>query len=196
MGSTKTKNDREFHAHEKLCNFFYSEALTHCAKVFAKSNQCWSLSCEANGLTKRLVLKSKDRSGYLSLFINRTSIKATAVARNRLGLNTLWSYLHDNGADIILADFDKYIPKRTSMKRDFADVIERMNALIDYTVAGFEYTGYAAIEHFPDMDKAYKDLCALQNNMKEVASQPILRYGVHTKKEFNSMMDAMESQTK
>ena len=191
----KAKNDKMLYSHEKLCNFFYSEALMHCAKVFAKSNQCWSLSCEANGLTKRLVLKSKDRSGYLSLFINRTSIKATAVARNRMGLDTLWSYLHDNGADIILADFDKYIPKRTSMKRDFADAIERMNALIDYTVAGFEYTGYAAIEHFPDMDKAYDDLCALQNNMKEVASQPILRYGVHTKKEYNSMMKAMELQT-
>jgi hypothetical protein len=193
MGSVKT--DKTFYSHEKLCNFFYSEALMHCAKVFAKSDQCWSLSCEANGLTKRLVLKSKDRSGYLSLFINRTSLKATAVARNRMGLDTLWSYLHDNGADIILADFDKYILKGTSMKRDFADAIECMNALIDYTVAGFEYTGYAAIEHFPDMDKAYDDLCALQNNMKEVASQPILRYGVHTKKEYDSMMKARESQT-
>jgi hypothetical protein len=192
MGNVKT--DKTFYSHEKLCNFFYSEALTHCAKVFAKSNQCWSLSCEANGLTKRLVLKSKDRSGYLSLFINRTSLKATAVARNRMGLDTLWSYLHDNGADIILADFDKYILKGTSMKCDFADAIECMNALIDYTVAGFEYTGYAAIEHFPDMDQAYDDLCVLQNNMKEVASQPILRYGVHTKKEYNSMMKARELQ--
>lgn len=194
MGSTKTKNDKMFYKHEKLCDFFYSEALSHCAKVLAKSGQCWSLSCEANGLVKRLVLKSKDRSGYLSLFINRTSVKATAVARNRLGQGTLWSYLHDNGADIILADFDKYIPKGTSMKRDFVDAIDRMNALIDYTVAGFEYTGYTMIESFPDMEQASKDLHALQDNMKEVTSQPILRYGVHTKKEFNSMMDAMESQ--
>jgi hypothetical protein len=82
------------------------------------------------------------------------------------------------------------------MKHDFADVIERMNALIDYTLASFDYTGYAVLEHLSDMKRAYDDLCALQNNMKEVASQPILRYGVHTKKEFNSLMDAMDSQDK
>lgn len=194
MGSTKAKNDREFYSHEKLCNFFYGEALTHCAKVFAKSDQGWSLTCETNGLVRRLVLKSKNRCGYLSLFINRTSIKATAIANNRVGLGTLWSYLHENGAGIIIADFDKYIPKGTSMKHDFADAIERMNALIDYTLASFDYIGYAALEHFSNVEQAHKNLLALQDNMKKVASQPILRYGVHTKKEFNSMMDAMESQ--
>lgn len=190
----KAKNDKRFYSHEKLCDFFYSEALAYCAKALAKSARGWSLTCEANGLTKRLVLKSKDRCGYLSLFINRTSLKATAIARNRLGLDTLWSYLHENGADIIIADFDRYVPKTVSMKCDFADVIERMHTLIDYTVAGFDYVGYATIESFSDMEQAPKDLRALQNNMKEVASQPILRYGVHTKKEYNNLVNAMDSQ--
>ncbi len=195
MESVKTTNDKIFYKHEKLCDFFYREALTHCAKVLAKSNQGWSLTCETNGLVKRLVLKSKNRCGYLSLFINRTSIKATAIAHNRVGLGTLWSYLHENGAGIIIADFDKYIPKGTSMKHDFADAIERMNALIDYTLESFDYIGYVALEHFSDTKQAHKNLLVLQDNMKEVASQPILRYGVHTKKEYNSMMKAMESQT-
>lgn len=195
MGKAKAKNDRTFYSHEDLCNFFYRDALAYCTKVFAKQDRGWSLTCETNGYVKRLILKSSDRCGYLSLFINRTSMKATAVARNRWSLGTLWEYLRENGAEIIIADFDKYIPKTVSMKHDFADVIERMHALIDYTVAGFDYVGYTAIESFPDAKPTYKDLRALQDNMKEVAHQPIFRYGFHTKKEYNSMMKAMESQT-
>jgi hypothetical protein len=194
MGSVKT--DKTFYSHEKLCNFFYSEALAYCTKVLAKQDQGWSLACETNGYVKRLILKSRDRCGYLSLFINRTSIKATAVARNRWSSITLWEYLRENGKEIVLADFDKYVPKRASMKHDFADVIKRMNALIDYTVAGFEYTGWTPLEHVPNVEQTRKDLFALQDSMKEMAHQPIIHYGVHTKKEYNSMVNAMDLQDK
>lgn len=180
--------------HDKLRDFFYSEALAHCAKVLGKFSHKWSLVCEANGLTKRLILKSEDGCGYLSLFINRTSVKATAVARNRLCESTLWEYLHDNGTEIVLADFDKYVPKCTSMKQDFADAVERMNVLIDCTVAGFDYTGWASLREFPDEEPDTKDLRVLQNNMEEVAHQDTLHYGVRTKKEYASIVDAANSQ--
>lgn len=192
--SYKTKNDKHLYMHDKLRDFFYSEALAHCAKVLGKFSHKWSLVCEANGLTKRLILKSGDGCGYLSLFINRTSVKATAVARNRLCESTLWEYLHENRTEIVLADFDKYVPKCTSMKQDFADVVERMNALIDYTVAGFDYTGYVFLEHCQDWEKSHNNLRVLQHNMEEVAHQDTLHYGVHTKKEYVSIVDATNSQ--
>ena len=180
--------------HEELEDFFYSKALAHCVKVLAKYPQGWSLTCETNGLTKRLILKSKDRCGYLSLFINRTSVKATAVARNRLFLGTLWEYLRENDEEIILADFDKYVPKFTSMKQDFADVIERMNALVDYTLAGFDYTGYVELSSVPEKELSHKNLLVLQNNMEEVAHRDTLHYGVHTKKEYDSIIDLQDEE--
>lgn len=194
MRNVKTKNDKQLYMHDKLCDFFYSEALAHCTKVLGKCSHKWSLTCEANGLTKRLVLKSKDGCGYLSLFINRTSVKATAVARNRLCESTFWEYLHENRTEIVLADFDKYVPKCTSMKHDFADVLKRMNVLIDCTVAGFDYTGWASLREFPDEEPDTKDLRVLQNNMEEVAHQDTFHYGVHTKKEYDSIVDATNSQ--
>lgn len=190
----KTKNDKHLYMHDKLCDFFYSEALAHCAKVLGKYSKGWSLTCETNGLTKRLILQSKDRCGYLSLFINRTSVTATAVARNRLCESTFWEHLHENSTEIVLADFDKYVPKCMSMKQDFADVIERMNVLIDCTVAGFYYTGWASLREFSDEEPGTKDLRVLQNNMEEVAHQDTLHYGVRTKKEYESIMDATNSQ--
>lgn len=194
MRSVKTKNDKHLYMHDKLCDFFYSEALAHCAKVLGKFSHKWSLVYEVNGLTKRLILKSGDGCGYLSLFINRTSVKATAVARNRLCESTLWEYLHENRTEIVLADFDKYVPKCTSMKQDFVDVVERMNVLIDCTVAGFDYTGWAGLREFPDEAQGTKDLRVLQNNIEEVAHQDTLHYGVHTKKEYVSIVGATNSQ--
>lgn len=187
------ENDKQLYTHDKLCDFFYIEALTHCTKVLGKCPHKWSLTCEANGLTKRLILKSKDGCGYLSLFINRTSVKATAVARNRLCESTFWEYLHENRTEIVLADFDKYVPKCTSMKYDFVDVVERMNILIDCTVAGFDYTGWASLREFPDEEPDNKDLRVLQHNMEEVAHQDTLHYGVHTKKEYESIVNATDA---
>ena len=192
MRNVKTKNNKRLYMHDKLCDFFYGEALAHCTKVLGKYSKGWSLTCETNGLTKRLVLTSKDGCGYLALFINRTSVKATAVARNRSYLGTLWEYVHTRDTGIFLVDFDKYVPKFTSMKNDFADVIERMNALIDCTLASFDYTGYADFTSFSDTERARKDLHVLKNDMEHMAHLDALHYGVHTQKEYDSIIDLLD----
>ena len=159
-----------YYSNEEINRNLQKEIWDYLGKRFLKLNSNWEISRQYG---HPFMIKMEKGSMYLAIYIFSGSVYVKCRCENRLFQRTHIYKIKDEGS-ILVASFENYIPKKSTFKKDFSDVIDKIKVIIDSFIGLKEYSGYS--QYYSGLE--------CQSYIDAILSIEPVELGVHTQEEF------------